>query len=142
MFDKFQITFDAHDAPSLAEFWALALDYILQPPPEGFESWDAFADSIDMSQEERHAISAIVDSSAAGPRILFLNVPEGKTVKNRVHLDVQVAAGLGDAEHDRVRDAKVEQLIEAGATYVDTRSDYGPAWVVMQDPEGNEFCVA
>lgn len=67
MFDRFQVTFDAHDALSLATFWAVALDYIIQPPPQGFDSWDDFADSINMSQEERNAISAIVDPAGRGP---------------------------------------------------------------------------
>lgn len=141
MFGGFQVTFDARHAPSLAEFWALALGYIIEPPPAGFESWDAFADSIDLPQEDREAISAIVDPAGQGPRILFLNVPEGKIAKNRVHLDVRLPQGLEGSERDKVRDEKVAQLVGAGATYVDMRSDHGPAWVVMLDPEGNEFCV-
>ena len=141
MFKGFQVTFDARHAPSLAEFWALALGYIIEPPPPGFESWDAFADSIDMPPEDREAISAIVDPAGQGPRILFLNVPEEKTAKNRVHLDVRLPQGLEGSEREKVRDEKVAQLVGAGATYVDTRSDHGPAWVVLLDPEGNEFCL-
>ena len=141
MFNAFQITFDARHAPALAEFWALAVGYIIQPPPPGFESWEEFADSIAMPPEDRESISAIVDPNGDGPRILFLNVPEAKTAKNRVHLDVHVTEGLEGIERDRVRDEKVAQLVQAGATYVDKRSDYGPAWVVMLDPEGNEFCI-
>ena len=141
MFGGFQVTFDAHHARSLAEFWALALGYIIEPPPPGFESWDAFADSIDMPVDDREAISAIVDPAGQGPRILFLNVPESKTAKNRVHLDVRLPLHLEGSERDRVRDEKVAELVGAGATYVELRSDHGSAWAVMQDPEGNEFCL-
>lgn len=141
MFKRFQITFDAHDAPRLAEFWAVALGYILQPPPPGFETWDDFADSIDMSAEEREAISAVVDPTGEGPRLLFLNVPEAKSAKNRVHLDVNVTDGLQGDDRQAAIDAKVAELTAQGASYQATRSEWGGTWVVMLDPEGNEFCV-
>ncbi|WBB81759.1 VOC family protein [Micromonospora sp. WMMD882] len=69
-----------------------------------------------------------------GPMVLFLQVPEGKTVKNRVHLCLEPA--------DRGRDAEVERLLAVGATQVaDRRRPDGAGWVVLADPEGNEFCV-
>lgn len=141
MFDGFQVTFDAEHAPTLAAFWALALDsYELQPPPPGFGTWNAFADSIDMPKEERDDLAAIIDPTGAGPRILFLKVPESKTSKNRVHLDV-VANEPDDPEHQNHINAKVAQLVEAGATETARHSKWGSEWVVMHDPEGNEFCV-
>jgi hypothetical protein len=78
--------------------------------------------------------AALVPPDAVGPTILFLRVPEGKTVKNRVHLDLQPT--------DRTRDEEVERLLGLGATVVgDHRKPDGTGWVVLADPEGNEFCV-
>jgi hypothetical protein len=68
------------------------------------------------------------------PWLLFVQVPEGKTLKNRVHLDV--------APTERTRDEEVARLLEAGATlFADHRNPDGTGWAVLQDPEGNEFCV-
>ena len=141
MYKAFQVTFDAQHAPTLAAFWALALDdYEYQPPPPGFETWDEFADSIEIPEDEREDIAAIVDTTGVGPRILFLKVPESKTSKNRVHLDV-VASSPDDPNHADHVNAKVAQLLEAGATETARHDQYGSEWVVMRDPEGNEFCV-
>lgn len=138
----FQVTFDAADPMRLAEFWALALGYALQPPPPGFDSWEEFADSIDMPDEDRDGIAAIVDPEGRLPRVLFLKVPEGKTAKNRVHLDVNVGPGdMNEDERTAARREKVEALRLAGATVVDERSDFTSSWSVLLDPEGNEFCV-
>ena len=138
----FQVTFDAHDTRSLAGFWAAALGYILQPPPPGYDSWEAFADEADIPQEDRDKLSAVVDPEGKGPRLLFQKVPEGKTAKNRMHLDVNAGAGLEGDERKAVVDAKAESLAGLGATLVAARrGDFGEYWVVMQDPEGNEFCV-
>ncbi len=138
----FQVTFDAADPMRLAEFWALALGYILQPPPPGFDSWEAFADSIDMPPEDREGIAAIVDPDGARPRLLFLKVPEEKTAKNRVHLDVNVGEReMDEGDRAAVRRAKVTELRQAGATVVEDRADFTSSWTVMLDPEGNEFCV-
>ncbi len=137
-----QVTFDAYDPMTLAGFWAAALGYVIQPPPAGFASWDEFADANDIPLENRNDLAAIVDPDESGPRILFQRVPESKTVKNRVHLDVN-AGGGHDVEYvDRVDavDRHVDNLLDLGATKVKVfgERDY---WVVMQDPEGNEFCV-
>jgi predicted enzyme related to lactoylglutathione lyase len=68
------------------------------------------------------------------PNLLFIKVPEGKTVKNRVHLD------LMPTQH--TRDQEVARLLQLGATMVaDRRRPDGTGWVVLADPEGNEFCV-
>ena len=88
-----QVTFDCADPDKLARFWAEALDYILQPPPDGFDSWDAFLESIGVPEDERDTASAVVDPDGQGPRLLFQVVPEGKSAKNRVHLDVNVGGG-------------------------------------------------
>lgn len=132
MANHIQITFDAADPPALAEFWALALDYELQPPPPGFDSWEAFAEANDIPPDQFGNYGAVVDPAGQGPRLLFLKVPEGKVAKNRVHLDVAVAD----------REAHVVRLVEAGATRHGDHEEVGAIWTVLQDPEGNEFCVA
>jgi len=129
-----QITFDCHDADAMAEFWATALDYRLQAPPDGFDSWEVFLEANGIPVPPAGSIGAVVDPEGSGPRLLFLRVPEDKTVKNRVHLDIQV----GDDERKL---AKVGQLVEAGGTEVERVDEHGGWWIVMRDPEGNEFCV-
>lgn len=130
---RFQVTFDADHPESLARFWALALGYVKQPPPAGFDTWEAFAVAHQIPEEEWGRVAALVDPDGTGPRIFFHQVPEGKTVKNRVHLDVNVG-------EDRIEE-QVAALIAAGAAEIDRKAELGSRWVVMRDPEGNEFCV-
>jgi Glyoxalase-like domain len=132
MANHVQITFDAADPPALAEFWALVLDYQLQPPPPGFDSWEAFAEANGIPAEQFGDYGAVVDPDGNGPRLLFLKVPEGKVAKNRVHLDVAVAD----------REGHVVRLVEAGATRLSDHEELGSVWTVLRDPEDNEFCVA
>lgn len=93
-----QVTVDAGDPAAQAEFWAFALDYVVQPPPEGFTSWEQFAAHIAMPRERWNDLSAMVDPAGEGPRMLFQRVPERKTAKNRVHLDITVSPGAPDPE--------------------------------------------
>jgi hypothetical protein len=127
-----QVVFDCDDADVLADFWAVALDYEVQPPPDGFASWPEFIEAQGFPAPPQGSMSAVVDPAGRGPRVLFQRVPEGKVVKDRVHLDIRAGDG---------RDAKVEQLVAAGGTVLDHVSEMGLSWVVMADPEGNEFCV-
>lgn len=140
---SFQVTFDAHDPTALARFWAVALDWIEQPPPEGFATWDDFADSVEMPLEERNNYGAVINPQEPGKRILFQKVPEGKTAKNRVHLDVHAGGdhGVDRAERAVRVEEHVTRLLAVGATELARYDEYGTAWVVMADPEGNEFCV-
>ncbi len=141
----FQVTFDAADTRALGQFWAEALGYVEQSPPPGFESWEAWATAMGVPEDEWDSLYAVVDPEGKGPRLLFQKVPEPKSAKNRVHLDVIVAGhGLEPDEKRRVVEEHVARLQAVGATRLDTidRTDRGDAyWVVMQDPEGNEFCV-
>ncbi|MER7672585.1 VOC family protein [Kitasatospora sp. NPDC096128] len=108
------VTIDCADPFGLADFWAKVLD--------GTVSED----------DNPGDPEALVKS--AGADLLFIQVPEGKTVKNRVHLDLQ--------PQDRSRDEEVERLLALGATVVsDQRRPDGTGWVTMADPEGNELCV-
>ena len=137
-----QVSFDAADPQRLAEFWAVALDYVEQPPPDGFTTWDEFAVAMQIPEEDWDKLRAIVDPDGAGPRLLFQKVPEGKTAKNRVHLDVNVGKPAADPEsRRRLVDAHVARLVEAGAIHTATFDTEHEYWVVMADPEGNEFCV-
>jgi hypothetical protein len=128
-----QVTFDCADPDGLAAFWASALGYVVQPPPEGFDSWPDFLRSVGVPESAFGSRSACVDPDGKGPRLFFQRVPEGKREKNRVHLDVNVGK-------DRV-DAEVERLSGEGGSVVREVSEMGERWVVMADPEGNEFCV-
>jgi catechol 2,3-dioxygenase-like lactoylglutathione lyase family enzyme len=111
---------DCSDAYALSEFWKLVLGYV---------------DVADDPNEPGHEECMILDPET-GHELLFIEVPETKTVKNRLHLDLRPRAGT--------RDAEVARLVAAGATQVaDRRGIHGPGtgWVVLADPEGNEFCV-
>jgi hypothetical protein len=90
-----QVVFDANDPERLAGFWASALGYVAQPPPEGFASWDDWARDAGIPEENWNDARALVDPDGAGPRLFFQRVPEAKTAKNRVHLDVDVGGGPG-----------------------------------------------
>ena len=114
---------DCADPDRLAAFWIEALEYQrLGPPPSG--DW-----------------IQIVDPDGTGPTILFHRVPEPKVVKNRVHIDYRVRpAGSPDDVARPYIAAEVQRLVVLGATQVriDDDDDY---YAVMQDPEGNEFCI-
>lgn len=85
MATSFQVTFDSADPDKLSAFWAAALGYIEQPPPEGYGDWDTFLTEHGMADVIGTA-SAIVAPDGAGPRVYFQKVPEPKTAKNRMHL--------------------------------------------------------
>jgi hypothetical protein len=139
-----QFTFDCADPAVMATFWAEALGYQLQAPPEGFESWEQALEAMGVPPERRNDASAAVDPEGVGPRLFFQRVPEGKQVKNRVHLDVRAAAGLtGDARMAAL-ETEAEQLITHGATRLERHEPSPPlsmGHIVMADPEGNEFCL-
>ena len=110
------ITFDCADARALGEFWAELL------------GWNLFYD------DEPEVVVGPHYPTQGSLSLLFIPVPEGKTAKNRVHLDLQPT--------DRSRDEQVDQALSLGATLVgDHRNDDGTGWVTLADPEGNEFCI-
>jgi hypothetical protein len=139
---KIQVVLDAADPARLAEFWALALDYVFELPPKGFETWEDFARSIGMPEEEFGGRAAIIDPADEGPRLFFQRVPERKIAKNRVHLDVRVAdREIGGEERKRLVSEKVEQLVGAGASIAWVNDTMRDNSIVLRDPEDNEFCV-
>ena len=108
----YNVTFDAHDPVALATFWSAVLE---RPVGDGASDFAAF-----------------IDRTATDPAWLFIRVPEGKSAKNRMHVDLD-CDDLGAAR------TKVEGL---GATFVHEQEEYGVHWMTFRDPEGNEFCVA
>ena len=139
----FQVTFDCADPDRLADFWAGVLGYKKQDPPAGYDTWPAFLTAQGVPEDQWDTRSAIVDSEGRGARIFFQRVPEPKTVKNRVHLDVSVSGGPSvPIEERRARiDGAVTRVVDLGATRVRGFDEGGECFVVMRDPEGNEFCL-
>ena len=138
---KFQVTFDANDPARLADFWVLALGYEIQPPPPGFDSWDDWATGMGIPEENWNDARALVDPTGEGPRIFFQRVPEGKTAKNRLHLDINVAADAAPEQRRSLVEDAADRLASQGATLVGPMEERGSFWIVMRDPERNEFCV-
>ena len=113
------ITFDCADPYRLVGFWAEVTGFREHP---------------DYVNSPGNDFCSLVTPDRS-VRLLFISVPEAKTVKNRIHLDL--------APTDRTRDAEIDRLVAIGAEMVaDYREDGGAGWVVLADPEGNEFCVA
>ncbi|TDB82680.1 MULTISPECIES: VOC family protein [unclassified Micromonospora] len=141
---EIQVTFDCADPAGLAAFWAEALGYRLPDPPGGFESWEQALEAMGVPPERRNDAAAVVDPDGSGPRLFFQRVPEGKQVKNRVHLDVRAAPGLqGDARMAAL-EAEAERLVSHGATRLrrhEPAPPLGTGHIVLADPEGNEFCL-
>ncbi|MGC2997011.1 VOC family protein [Streptomyces sp. G35A] len=136
---QFQVTFDCAEPERLARFWCEVLGYVVSPPPAGFATWDEFDRS--RAPEERGSWFACVDPSGVGPRLFFQRVPEGKAVKNRLHLDVRVGTGLVGEERLAALEAECARLVPLGAVRVQLLYDGVDSCIVMQDIEGNEFCI-
>ncbi|MFE7463022.1 VOC family protein [Streptomyces sp. NPDC057499] len=147
-----QVTFDARDPRALSSFWREVLGYV-HPGPPGVEmaegddplaAWDEFLVRIGVPEEQRNAKSALEDPEGRGPRVFFQQVPEGRAAKNRVHLDVRAAPGLQGPERMAALEAECGRLVALGAKRV-RRDEPAPplraGFIVMADPEGNEFCL-
>src|SRR5262245_2137883 len=115
----------------------------MQPPPDGFATWEDWLREMGIPEDQWNSASAVMDPEGNKPRLYFQRVPEKKQAKNRVHLDLNVGGPHGtpmDERRGRV-DPEVERLTALGATTLRPVEERGEYWVVMQDPEGNEFCV-
>ncbi len=141
----FQVTFDCADPERLGRFWADLLHYVEQPPPPGFDSWPSFLESVGVPPDKMDSAYAVIDPDGSGPRLFFQKVTEGKTAKNRIHLDVNVGGGHATPMEERrgTVDAEVERAVGLGATVMRPAevSEMDEYWAVLQDPEGNEFCL-
>ena len=148
----FQVTFDAADPIALSRFWAEVLHYVLQPPPgrevgpdeDPIEAWMEVLEAAGVPADQRDVASAIIDPEGTRPRVFFQKVPEPKTAKNRVHLDVRAAPGLEGDERMAVLESECDRVVALGGTRVQRFEPAPPmsaGFIVMQDPEGNEFCL-
>jgi hypothetical protein len=147
-----QITFDALDPRALSSFWRDVLGYVHPAPPgvelpEGADplaAWNDFLEQVGVPEEERNTRSAVEDPDGNGPRLFFQQVPENKIGKNRVHLDVRAAPGLQGDERMAALEAECDRLVALGAKR-QRRFEIDPplsnGFIVMTDPEGNEFCL-
>lgn len=147
-----QVTFDAHDPRALSTFWRDVLGYVHPAPPgvdlpEGSDplaAWDEFLARAGVPEGERNTRSAIEDPEGHGPRLFFQQVPEGKVAKNRVHLDVRTAPGMSGDERMAALEAECHRLVTLGASRLRREEPAPPmsdGFIVMADPEGNEFCL-
>ncbi len=141
---QIQVSFDCSDPNSLAGFWNEVLGYRYDAPPEGFVTWDDALEAFGVPPECRNDASAAVDPEGNGPRLWFQKVPEGKTAKNRVHVDVRAAPGLTGDDRMAALEAECVRLLALGAQRLQRFEPDGATsagFIVMADPEGNEFCL-
>lgn len=145
-----QLTIDCTDVQRLVVFWSEALGYVAEPPPGGHATWREYWAAAGVPEEELpvgagDTPESIVDPAGRGPRVWFQQVPELKACKNRLHLDLKVGGGRDVPLAIRTQrvTSTVQRLVEAGASVLWTADepDMGHYAVVLQDPEGNEFCV-
>jgi hypothetical protein len=138
---QIQVTFDCAEPERVARFWCDVLGYVVPPPPEGFDSWEGFERTL--APELQGSWFACVDPSGIGPRLYFQRVPECKVAKNRLHLDVRVGTGLVGEERLAALESECARLITLGAARVRLlpADDANESCLVMQDVEGNEFCL-
>ncbi|MFI1780892.1 VOC family protein [Streptomyces rubiginosohelvolus] len=118
-----ELAIDCADPVALARFWCSVLDYEVQGMEEGEEVVTIGPPSVPEGKNRPGPVP---------PVLTFARVPEGKTVKNRLHIDVNPT--------DREQGEEVERLLALGARRADVGQD-GASWAVLTDPEGNEFCV-
>ncbi|MET9907251.1 VOC family protein [Streptomyces sp. NPDC006476] len=136
---RIDLTLDCADAQLLAAFWKTALGYVDEPPPPPFATREEWLAQFDLPEDDEDDAAWLCDPDGVGPRLSLLKVPEPKTAKNRLHIDIRVP-GHGGAEERwaRIR-AEAWRLVEAGGEVL---TEVDGHHVVMADPEGNEFCVA
>ncbi|MBI4942928.1 MAG: VOC family protein [Actinobacteria bacterium] len=151
MATKWHLTVDCANPERLVEFWCAALGYVPEPAPSGWSSWLDYWLAGGLSADElvgaENGSGAIVDPGGVLPRIWFQEVPEGRVVKNRLHLDLSCTPGrdrMPYAERAACLDAEAARLVALGASIVRRTAPEGADYVAvtLQDPEGNEFCIS
>ena len=140
MATDFQVVVDCAAPHELADWWADALGWQVEAQDAAFIRRMIDAGYATDEETTTHDGALVWKTGAAinspdpdRPRVLFQQVPEGKTVKNRMHLDLRVGAER--------REAEVARLVAAGATELHRASQGPHEWATLADPEGNEFCV-
>ncbi|MEU9506043.1 VOC family protein [Micromonospora sp. NPDC048170] len=136
-----QVTFDCAEPERVARFWCEVLGYVVPPSLEESATPDGSGQT--PPSEQQVSAFACIDPTGVGPRLYFQRVPEGKVAKNRVHLDVRVGTGLVGEERLAVLEAECAQLVALGAVRVRLllADEENESCLVMQDVEGNEFCL-
>lgn len=136
-----QVTFDCVNPRAVTEFWKAVLGYVDPPTPARFDSWGAFNASL--AVESQNSTWACQDPEGLGPRLFFQRVPEAKTVKNRLHLDVRVGTGLSGDKRISALETEAARLETVGARRVRLllADEENEECLVMLDVEGNEFCL-
>ena len=129
---RFDLTLDCANATRLAAFWKLALGYQDEPPPAPFATRQEWLQAADPEANPDDG-AWLCDPDGVGPRLSLLRVPEPKAAKNRLHLDLR-ADGCSTVE-------ELQRLCDLGARRVDVGQAAEVSWVVLADPEGNEFCL-
>jgi catechol 2,3-dioxygenase-like lactoylglutathione lyase family enzyme len=138
--EQFQVTFDCADPHATCRFWADALGYVVDRNEDAIRHFlsEGVATDADVMTVDGELVwkdgEACYDPEGTRPRMYFQRVPEPRAAKNRMHLDLRVA------EADRP--AEIERLEGLGAHRIGEGAQGPHVWVVMADPEGNEFCVA
>ncbi|WP_298322883.1 VOC family protein [Haloactinopolyspora sp.] len=145
------VVFDCTDPDAVSRFWLTALEGYDYPgsdpdgppgcPPPGFTTWEAWADSMGIPEDQRYGTRTIIDVVGNRPDIFFIAVPEGKQVKNRLHLDIKATRDVAPEDRLARQDAEAERLVAAGATLLRRVHDPDGSHLVLQDVEGNEFCI-
>jgi hypothetical protein len=131
-FGGVQVTFDCAEPAALAQFWAAVLGY---GPPD-IEGTHEVLLALGQSEAELGNWYRIEDPSGRGPMLAFQRVPEPKAMKNRLHLDLEPLEYVPG-----VLDAEVERVVGLGARELRRVTDEAGTFVVVADPEGNEFCI-
>ena len=143
---SYQLVIDCTSPDLLARFWAEALHYVISPPPPGFDSRDDFLRSIGVPEDELGIGEDLIeDPNGEGPRLWFQIVPEKKSIKNRLHIDVNASGGRGASlavRRERV-EGEAARLVALGATRLSALDEEGLDHyaVALTDPEGNEFDI-
>jgi Glyoxalase-like domain len=138
---RIDVTIDCVKPELLARFWRAMLGYVDRPVPDGYPSWEDYDRAHGVPEEQLDAGSAALDPDGRGPRLFFQRVPERKQVKNRVHLDVHVSADLdGSTARSKIQ-TEARRAETLGAKLLRINDDDEDYFVVMRDPEGNEFCL-
>jgi hypothetical protein len=136
MAPKIHLTLDCAQPTKLAEFWKFALGYADQPPPSPFTSREEWLATFDLPDDDADDGAWLHDPTGIGPNLSLQQVSEPKTVKNRLHMDIDIAGPVENRE--ALLTTEATRLANAGATMV---RPYDGHHIVLADPEGNEFCI-
>ncbi|WP_285502352.1 VOC family protein [Actinokineospora sp. NBRC 105648] len=132
------LTMDCADAGRMAEFYKLAMGYVDEPPPAPFATREEWLAQFDDDEEDGGGGAWLHDPTGVAPRLCLLEVPEPKTAKNRLHIDLRVARGGTPEQRWAAITAEADRLVAAGASRL---AEFTGHHIVLADPEGNEFCL-